>query len=324
MTVTDGTTKETPRARAGRIIFFAAVIAVLLCLAGLALRYRERKQAARPPAQPGVGSIRQITNDGLPKKNLVGDGSRLYFNEPSHGGQVVVQIDGTASQQAAVMPPSLANANILDVSRESELLISMPQPANAVPIWVMAASGASPRRLGDLSAQAATFEPNGKIVFSMGNALYRAEHDGSNPVKFASALGPVSFLRISPDGSRIRFTIGDPAVRTTLWEIHSDGAEMKMLLPLPRGPGQPCCGRWTPDGKYFVYENQGDLWIMPANGPVTAKLSPPVQLTSGPRAYHDPVINRDGRTLYAIGEMRTAAGADRGVQEIFTLQLRLP
>ena len=150
--------KETHRAR--RVIV-VVVIAVPLCLAGLALWRRERQQALRPPVQPGVERITQITSDGLPKKNLVSDGSRLYFNETSASGQVLVQIDPAAVNPATViLPPSLANANILDVSRESELLVSIAHPPCAA-IWVIAASGASPHRLGDLSAQAAAFAPDG-------------------------------------------------------------------------------------------------------------------------------------------------------------------
>ena len=297
------------------VLFTGAVTSVLYI----------RKDSLFGVRGPELRNEVQITNDGFPKAGLVADRTRLFFTQHSSQGWSLVQKPLTAGSSTTILPSSIADPKILDTSPDSELLVSSGgAEQKKSELWVVAGSGGVPRRLGIYSSVAA-WAPDGKIVFSQGRDFYRAEHEGNHPVKFASALGPVSFLRVSPGGSRIRFTIGDPLVRTTMWEIQSDGTGMTMLLPLPGGPGQPCCGNWTLDGKYFVYENSGDLWVVPANGSVTAKLNPPVQLTSGPRAYHNPVPGRDSRTLYVLGTMRpTAAGAESGAQEIYAFELRLP
>lgn len=301
------------------------MVALVLFAGAITWVLHIRKDSLFGVRRPELRNEVRITNDGLPKAGLVADRTRLFFSQHSSQDWSLVQKSLAAGSSVTVLPTSIADPKILDISTDSELLVSSGGAEQKKPeLRVVPGSGGTARRLGIYSSVAA-WAPDGKIVFSQGRDFYRAEHEGSHQVKFGSALGSPSFLRVSPDGSRIRFTIGDPLVSTTMWEIQSDGTGMRMLLPLPGGPGQPCCGNWTLDGKYFVYENRGDLWVVPANGPVTAKLNPPVQLTSGPRAYHNPVPGRDGRTLYVLGTMRpTATGAESGAQEIYAFQLRLP
>jgi Tol biopolymer transport system component len=76
-------------------------------------------------------------------------------------------------------------------------------------------------------------------------------------------------------------------------------------LPGWRPRAGQCCGIWTPDGKYFVFQSQNQLWAVREGSTFLHKADPaPVQLTSGAIAYFDPVPSKDGSKIYAIEGLR--------------------
>jgi Tol biopolymer transport system component len=255
------------------------------------------------PPTPKIRSSIQLTHDGFPKNHIItsADGTELYFDDLSSDQPAVAQVSA-AGGAISPMNTAVASPHVLDVSKQSELLIASgvaETNTDNIPLSVVSLSSGSVRRL-EVVGREAVWEPNGKLVFVSGNDFYIAEHDGANPRKLASADGPPFAVRFSPDGSRMRFTIGDPKSHSTMWESRADGSEMRPIFPLPRwkAPPAPCCGRWTPDGKYFAFMDAGNIWIV-ADSP--GKHSEPVQLTSGPLAFHDLVPSRDGKKLFAIG-----------------------
>jgi Tol biopolymer transport system component len=276
----------------------AGVIAVAACAIELVMWRR-----LHPPI-PRIRSSIQLTHDGFPKNNIVAsaDGTQLYFDDLSSDRPTVVQVS-TAGGAIATINTAVADPHVLDVSAQSELLIASgvaETNTDSVPFWMFSPSSGSVRRLAEVLGRDAVWDSNGKMVFVTGDDLYIAEHDGANPRKLATAQGPPFAVRFSPDGSRMRFTIGDPKNRSTMWEARADGSEMHPILPLPtwKAPPAPCCGRWTPDGKYFAFVDAGNIWVV---ADVPGKHSEPVQLTSGPLAFHDLVPSRDGKKLFAIG-----------------------
>ncbi len=303
-----------------------ALVAVLVVGAIGTFVYLRKQKPAKPPkpAVPRVGKAVQITNDGLPKSGLVADRNRLYFNQSSAHGWALATASPVAGSSTTVLTTSIADTIVLDVSPESEFLASSGgKKPGAGDLWIVPAAGGELRRL-NIRGTAAAWAPDGKIIFSRDRDLFRAEHDGSNPVKLASAPGPIVFLRVSLDGSRIRLTVGDPTSRSTIWEAHDDGSGMLPVLPLPGGLPQVCCGNWTPDGRYFVYEDAGQLWIVATARQASGRFSMPVQLTSGPLTYHYPVPSRDGRHLFAIGATPDTQGKNTTAQEVYTFDWQLP
>jgi hypothetical protein len=302
-----------------RTAAFALLVCGVILVAGCQNRKKSPASDSPKPAAalPKLGERIQITNDGLPKDGLAADGSRLYFIQRPVKGPPKLQAYPIAGAASTVIDAAIPKPSILDVSPDSELLVSSGNVGSGdLPLWVVPASGGVPHRLGQIRGAAAAWMPDGKILFSKGRDLYRTEHDGSKPVKVASTPGPISLLRVSPDGTRMRFTMGD-LPRSTIWEAQVDGTGMKPLVPFPGGPAQACCGRWTPDGKYFVYESAGDLWMIVGTGPVSNRVNPPVQLTTGALAYHDPVPARDGRKLFAFAGARPAADGARSSEEVY-------
>jgi Tol biopolymer transport system component len=67
-----------------------------------------------------------------------------------------------------------------------------------------------------------------------------------------------------------------------------------------------CCGNWTPDGKYFVFQAVRDgtanVWALREySGPFLPTAHEPMQLTTGPMNVGAPVPSRDGKKLFVQG-----------------------
>lgn len=93
----------------------------------------------------------------------------------------------------------------------------------------------------------------------------------------------------------------------SLWEVSATGAGLHPLLTRSQGAGDECCGRWTSDGRYFVFQSQGQIWALPEKGGFLRKAShTPVQLTFSPLSLAQPFPGKDGKQLFAVG--RTSRG----------------
>ena len=101
-------------------------------------------------------------------------------------------------------------------------------------------------------------QPDGRqIVYANGSSLYLAKSDGTESRKFVTVDGRPYWPRWSPDGSRLRFTVTEyPAGQLgSLWEVAADGSNPHPLLPGWNNPANECCGNWTADGRYFVFQS---------------------------------------------------------------------
>jgi Tol biopolymer transport system component len=109
--------------------------------------------------------------------------------------------------------------------------------------------------------------------------------------------------RWSPDGKRLRFTVEDSATASSaLWEVRADGLGAHLLLPGWNKPSVECCGEWSRDGRYYVFQTgtfaHSDIWAV-AEG--FFGMSRPIQLTAGPLSFSSPSPSLDGKWLYAVG-----------------------
>jgi Tol biopolymer transport system component len=90
----------------------------------------------------------------------------------------------------------------------------------------------------------AVWLPDDHLLFAARSDIFLAEHDGRNAHKLLSTAGNPSAIRLSPDGSRIRFTVAINTVGVTaLWEARANGGDPHLLLsPDWNNPPQECCG----------------------------------------------------------------------------------
>jgi hypothetical protein len=264
-----------------------------------------------PLPPPKLTGSRAITNDGSQKFNLTTDGSRLYFGETTMTNFTIAQVAGAGGETGKVDVP-IANPILLDVSSDqTELLVG--QAAEGInlaggPYWAVPMPAGSPRRLGDAAGRDATWAPDGRLVFAKGSDFYAADHNGNNAKKLLTEPGTLGAQSFSPDGSRMRYSAFNYVNgNETLWEANSDGTGAHQLLKGWNDPPGECCGKWTADGRYFVFvslrRGSSDIWIVADKQPWWRKASEePVQLTTGPLQYTNPLPSKDGKTLYVVGQ----------------------
>jgi Tol biopolymer transport system component len=287
------------------------------CLGILILAYFLRP--ALPP--PTVTNFVQLTQDGH-RKYLIGtDGSRLFLehnqNAPSAAGAAgqrsyIAQMSVSGGVLASVPVPATSVAMIpLSVSADgANLLVKMergPTEFEAA-LWSLPVLGGSPIRLADAVGREGAWSPDGKqLAYTRGNDLYLANADGSDSRKIATLPSVARIPIWSTDGKQIRLTVGGAefGTQSSIWQVALSGANPHPLLPGWRPRAGQCCGIWTPDGKYFVFQSQNQLWAVREGSTFLHKADPaPVQLTSGAIAYFDPVPSKDGSKIYAIEGLR--------------------
>jgi serine/threonine protein kinase len=263
----------------------------------------------RPVAAPRVLRTVQLTNTNRPKSGVVTDGSRLYFIE----GQSGLSQTSVNGGDTFPVPNSLEDtgfSNVFDISPDGAALLMNTARGTSLdgPLWSVPVLGGSPRRLGTLEGHAGAWSPDGKrIAYCKGNEIFLAKSDGGGPHQLLPAGGTASDIRWSPDGSILRFTMSDPKTNNrSIWQASADGANLRPLLPGWSDAPNECCGKWTPDGKYFVFQARrdatADLWAINEHGGLfRAAPQAPVQLTTGPMNVGNPVPSRDGKKLFVQG-----------------------
>lgn len=263
----------------------------------------------RPAAPPRVLRTVQLTNTNRPKSGVVTDGSRLYFIE----GQSGLSQTSVNGGETFPIPNSLEDtgfSNVFDISPDGSLLLMNTARGTSLdgPLWSLPVLGGSPRRLGNLEGHAGAWSPDGqRMAYCKGNEIFTANSDGSKPRQLLLTAGTPSDIRWSPDGSILRFTLSDPKTNNrSIWQVSADGGNLRALLPGWNSTPNECCGKWTPDGKYFVFQAVRDgtanLWALSERfGLFHSTPRAPVQLTTGPMNVGNPVPGREGKKLFAQG-----------------------
>jgi serine/threonine protein kinase/Tol biopolymer transport system component len=289
-------------------VSIAAKLAMALCGAAVVIVLFVRS----PESPPVVLSSLQITSDGISKRSLVTDGTRLYFSEYLSGHSVLRQVS-TSGGETAPVPISLVSADIYDFyPGRSELLVKGVAEGSETewPVWILPLPAGTLRPLGDILAHGATWAPDGQhIVYVRKSSLYVCNADGTDSRELATVSGVPFAPRFSPDGRRLRFTVRDTNQRTSsLWEASADGKDLHPLLTGWNKPPQEFGGTWTPDGEYFLFESTRDhtqnIWARREGTSFLRKAGEPTQLTVGPLLFSNPTPSLDGKKLFVIGQQR--------------------
>jgi Tol biopolymer transport system component len=266
----------------------------------------------RPLSPPRVLRTVQLTSTNRPKSAVVTDGTRLYFLDNQLGPAQTSATGGeTVPIPTSLLLGDLGWRYLYDISPDgSQLLLPtfLNESTPEAPLWTLPVLGGSPRRLGNLEGHSAAWSPDGKrIAYSKGNEIFLAKSDGSEPRRLLITAGMSGDLRWSPDGTILRFTLNDPQTNNrSLWQASTDGSNLHPLLPGWNNPPNECCGNWTPDGRYFVFqavrEGTANVWARREDGGLfRSTRHEPVQLTTGPMNTGEPVPSRDGKRLFVQG-----------------------
>jgi Tol biopolymer transport system component/DNA-binding winged helix-turn-helix (wHTH) protein len=295
-------------ARSIGLVLAASCLILLLMLIGWLVSKPPRVLRSFPITDSGTVYPGDLNYGCLP--SFATDGVQIYFPIMRGGRIGLAHVSaGEGVTRTIVMPPEISEPVIADLSPDgSSLLIHgklIPEVEGA--LWVMPTAGGVARRLGNLLGHDATWPAGGRsIIYAVGNDLMVAAADGSESRRLISTPGRAFWLRMSPDGQELRFTVMDTRRHTTaLWQVSSDGKKLEPLLPGWSDPPAECCGNWTRDGKYYVFQatrdGATDLWALPTDQFLSLGRVKPIHLTTGPLNFLGPTPSREGGRIYAVG-----------------------
>lgn len=275
----------------------------------------------RPGAPPKITAFHQLTHDGQAKLGafalgvpapLASDGSRLYFEEVAGSEILIAEVAASGGETVPLQADLKRPLVLLDLSpdRSQLLLKNFFQNLLDGALFKMSLPGGALRKIGNLTAHDAAWSPDGaRIAYINGNQLYVASADGAGSKRIAAFPGEPSWPRWSLDSAKLRLTVQDDKGSTSLWEVSSSGADLRPLLPNWGDHSPACCGSWSPDGKYFVFQStqQGiaSLWAIRERRSLFGRSeAPPVRLTQGPLDVSAPLFSFDGRKIFAVVRQR--------------------
>jgi len=283
----------------------------------------------RPLPPPRITDSVQLTRDGRIKYLAGTDGANLYLNLfnsyvytpaqiPTGGGQISpLAIDLPNSKDPDFTMGLVLGGISPDGTR---MLVDSPTTFNSQSgLWVVGMPGHPVRYLANVWTTLlgnAAWSPDGKqLVLSMKNGdLFTIPSEGGAPHLLLSspnngaAIVPTEYLSWSPDGRRIRFT---RTQEHRIWEVSADGSNLHRVLPGWDESHGACCGHWTPDGDFYLFQvgprlgfgvPSQQLWALDErHRGLRSPVKQPIPLTTGPMVWDDSIPSRDGKNILAVG-----------------------
>ena len=302
-----------PRSRRQMSLAIAGLV-VLVMLLSATIAVLLKRNASQTPIR-----IAQLTFSGRILSNLpdverlsstASDGTRIYFSQVTNGTPVLAQALITNGEISTLSLPSGIEAPMIgSISPDdSKLLVrNHLAPESEQPLWIVPTLGGNARRIANVLAHDATWMPDGQhILYAFGNDLYTVREDGSEKRRFASVRGRAFWLRWSPRGSPLRFTILDSADRSaSLWEISASGQGLHPLLGGWTKPSSECCGSWSADGMRYVFQSShtgaSNIWEMDEPAWWQLRSPQPRPVTNGPLDFGAPTTSPDGHQIFFVG-----------------------
>ena len=247
------------------------------------------------PGAPAMESLPATATDGFRIFSSVIENGRASLSQVSIASGDVIPL---------AIPGEIAAPSLGDLSPDGSklLLRNHLSPESEQPLWVVPVGGGSALRVANILAHDATWMPDGNgILYAAGNELFVTYLKDGVSSSIATVPGRAFWLRWSPDGHLLRFTIIDPLAHTmSLWELPAGTHTPRPILSGWSNPASECCGTWTPDGKYFLFQSardgNEDLWQL--RGKDT---SGPTRITNGPLRYEAPIAARTGHRIFFLG-----------------------
>ncbi|MGB9513352.1 MAG: winged helix-turn-helix domain-containing protein, partial [Candidatus Acidiferrum sp.] len=266
-----------------------------------------------PLRVPRVIDSTQLTFDGVNKSDLHVRAGELYFNERVANRVALLKVPAIGGTPM-VLASSYPGIYLGDVSSDgSKLLVGTPTNLMKGPfrLELMDLPSGSLQGLSGLTVDDASWAQGGNLILARGNEILLASADGSNPRKLLTAAGPVYHLRYSPDGTRLRFTVGNRhAESVSIWEARPDGSGAHEILTNMTDFPSRCCGEWSPDGRYFYFQTirngSSRIWALAERHPFWARASAPVELTTVPPNFYVGGTSPDGKKLYVTASQPRA------------------
>jgi DNA-binding winged helix-turn-helix (wHTH) protein/Tol biopolymer transport system component len=265
----------------------------------------------RPLApMPRLHRIRQYTHLGslYANQNLTSDGARVYFTVDENGGRQLAYVSVDAGEITRVNM-GFPRIDVHDLSPSgTEFLGTFPEQSSPPQLWRLPLNGTSPRQVDGLKVNDSFWMPDGRIGYARDRDLFLLDGENSESRRLAHFEQTLFSIRWRPDGRLARFMlVGEN--QSTLWQIKPDGTGLRPVLPDWKTSIRCWPGRWSGDGRYYYFVAADgpvrNIWVLRDEADLFHRTSQePVQLTSGPISFFQPVPSRDGKTIFVIGDQR--------------------
>ena len=278
-----------------------ALVAVFVLLAGIFAYFW-----THPLPPPKVSNYVQLTRDGEPKTLEATDGLRLYLRMGTETSLRPAEVSVSGGDPVPI-PVPFSGWTLHSVSPDGAELLATDRPGN---LWSLPTLGGSPLHLAntvvlDNLRTIAAWSPDGKsLVYCNGHDLFLARSNGTEARKLVSVKGLPYAPQFSPDETKLRFSVEEATTGArSLWEVSAQGTNLHPLLPGLHTPSNTDYGKWTPDGRYFLFQSSGQIWALPEKaGFFHRSMAKPIQMTDSPLNLSSPLPSRDGRKLFVVGE----------------------
>jgi serine/threonine protein kinase/Tol biopolymer transport system component len=275
---------------------------VVIALAAVAWFVIENRNGAAPLT---IADYAQLTHSGHAGSVIGTDGSRLYLQRGL--ASAISEVSASGGEIGPVPSINLPDPSLLDISPDGSTLLVESYEKNESftrRVHTVQLVGGSHRYLAD--AIAAAWSPDGKRVAysTQKGEIDIINSDGTDAHKLASLGDLAFFIRWSPDGATIRFFRQNSS---SLWEITSSGSNLHPLLADWRPSWGKCCGRWSPDGRFYVFlagppGPESQIYALDErHGLFHRRAKEPFQLTSGPIQWDSILFSKDGKKIFATG-----------------------
>jgi Tol biopolymer transport system component/DNA-binding winged helix-turn-helix (wHTH) protein len=287
-----------------------AILAMLCAVLAAILIFRP--QARKPYHVAQITYSGHVLTNDLDVESFsssASDGTRIYFSHMESGNPVLaVALAANGEISRFNLPSEIGAPLIGSLSPDGSKLVVRGhlQAEPEQPLWIVPTLGGDARRVPNVLAHDATWMPDGRrLLIASGSDLTIVGSDGSDPRRLLTTAGLAFWLRWSPDGKRLRFTLRDPKRQTgELWEVSADGSDPHPLFPGWSQPASECCGSWTPDGDTFVFQSEhsghNEIWAL-REQPWYVAGRGPRQITNGPLDYQAPSTAPGSDKVYFIG-----------------------
>ena len=277
--------------------------------------------------RPFVTGIHQLTRTGHPKSTVFDhrpqtDGTRVYFDELVDGRWRTAQVSVKGGEVSYIDISPLQSIVVTAISDDgSELAIwdrgQVEAGSPHTSYWTFKLPNGPARRIpGTYNRGSVEFLPGWQqILFEKWpsdlNHLYVANLDGSGERQVLSSATPLNcfdysgLTLVSPD-KWIRFCAGKK-----VWESRLDGTHIHPASTESRyAGGFYWVPGWSPDGRTYVFatgrnHDLNNLWAVREFRLFSHLFtSRPVQLTNGPIPFTYFTFSKDGKQLFALGEVK--------------------
>ena len=170
----------------------------------------------------GVAAAPGFETDHFPA--IASDGARVYFNERTEQRDPPHTRTGLGGRRASCHHPDAVpfrSPPARLARRIARPLVREFDHAQVEgPLWVIPTVGEAPRLQRRHRCSRRRLSPDGKrVVFACREGLYVAASDGSDARQLATIPGRAFWVRWSPDGARLRFTLFYPQNSTrSIWK----------------------------------------------------------------------------------------------------------